>query len=683
MSPSRLAQPGPPNNGDELVPLPKRRSTLLTVCPYILIAEFCERLTFIGLATNLVMYLTRVMGEESGFAAIQINLFEGTCYLTPLLGAWLADSMWGRYKTIMVFSGIYFMGMVMLALTAAIPSLTPDPEHYPTLTQNAVLYTSLYIVALGTGGIKPNVSAFGADQFDESDPQDRKEKTSFFNWFYFFVNIGSLLAVTVIVWIQENISWAVGFAVPAACMGLAILTFLAGSPLYTHVAPTESPISRVFKVVWTAYKARGYQNIQYAPPDPEGTSTPLLGSAYGHGEYDNVNGGGGGNGHAVGGPNGEFSFPAVGGGGGGGVGRSGSAASLGGGLHKTASLQFLDKAAEVGMAGALPRFTQRQVEEVKLVIRMLPVFFATILYWTIYNQMGTFFVVQGSYMDRTVALPGGRSFVIPAASLAMINTLAVVLLIPVYDKGLAPLLRKLKRPIKLLQRIGWGLVVCVGAMLVAAAVEWYRLDIYHRSHPTTEGDLEHKTIVPMSVWWQIPQYLLVGLSEVFTSIGQLEFFYDQAPDVMRSCSMALQLLSVCVGSYLSGAVVYGITRFTAAHSPTGQGWLPKDLNEGRLDLFFLLLAALMALNLLLFLWVAMKYEYKAIEHVRRVAVRPTAVQRPPGWQPIPRAPVPVPGISPAHAIPGRPPLPSPSPVGLYGRSVTFMPKSPALPATRR
>ena len=73
-------------------------------------------------------------------------------------------------------------GMVLLAVSAWVPGLTPTPDAYPTPLQNGVLFSSLYIIALGTGGIKPNVSAFGADQFDESDPQDRREKNSFFNW---------------------------------------------------------------------------------------------------------------------------------------------------------------------------------------------------------------------------------------------------------------------------------------------------------------------------------------------------------------------------------------------------------------------------------------------------------------------------------------------------------------------
>ena len=76
-------------------------------------------------------------------------------------------------------------------------------------------------------------------------------------------------------------------------------------------------------------------------------------------------------------------------------------------------------------------------------------------------------------------------------------------------------------------------------------------------------------------------------AQVLASIGQLEFFYDQAPDVMRSCSMALQLLSVCIGSYLSGALVAAISSATYR---LGSDWLPQDLNYGRLDLFFLLLA---------------------------------------------------------------------------------------------
>lgn len=142
-------------------------------------------------------------------------------------------------------------------------------------------------------------------------------------------------------------------------------------------------------------------------------------------------------------------------------------------------------------------------------------------------------------------MPWGGSFTIPAASLAMVDTLSVVLLIPLYDGLFIPLMRRLGRPVTLLGRIGWGLVICAAAMFASAALERERLIMYHDKDLMSEPGAVGKwgRIVDLSVWWQAPQYLLVGLSEVFTSIGQLEFFYDQAPDVMRSCSMALQVPS--------------------------------------------------------------------------------------------------------------------------------------------
>jgi len=603
------------------------------------------------------------MGEDSGYAAVQVNLFEGTCYLTPLLGAWLADSLWGRYRTILVFSVIYFIGMVMLALSAFVPGLTPDPDVYPNPLQNAALYTSLYVVALGTGGIKPNVSAFGADQFDESVPADRKEKTSFFNWFYFSINLGSLLAVTVIVWIQENVSWAVGFAIPALCMALAVAVFIAGSGKYKHVEPSESPFTRVFHVVWAAFRARRASVATTSAQLPSDGNGGDFGIAAGRGAV-------------------TFSLPndsepgidenmplldaAI---------RSGSAE-----FHPSYSLPWLNAATQARAPGGARRFTRQQVEEVKLVIRMLPVFFTTILYWTIYMQMGSFFVVQGSRMNRIVSLPFGMgTFLIPAASLSVINTVAIVALIPMYDKLLVPFLRRIGRPMSLLRRIGWGLAVCVIAMVVASGVEGYRLRL------VDAGELMHGSgIVDISVWWQTPQYLLIGMSEVFTSIGQLEFFYDQAPDVMRSCSMALQLLSVCVGSYLSGAVVWATQAVTSAYDPEGDGWLPKDLNKGRLDLFFLFLSGLMFVNLALFVWVAASYEYKTVEHVKRAAPRIPSARRHAPPRP-PTAPMPSAAVSRAHPAAFRTEeagAESPMPQ-VYGRSVTFLPQTPNLPAPFR
>ena len=674
----------------------RRRSTLLSVCPFILANEFCERLAFYGLSTNLVIYLTRVMGEDAGFAAVQVSLFEGTCYLTPLLGAWLADSLWGRYRTILVFSLVYFVGMVMLALSAWIPGLTPPPDLYPSFLQNLALFGSLYVVALGTGGIKPNVSAFGADQFDVSHPSDRREKNSFFNWFYFSINLGSLLAVTVIVWVQENVSWAIGFAIPALCMALAVMVFVSGSGCYRHVAPSESPFSRVFSVIRSAWVIKS-DSSKLVRPGAEHQEGSYMVSGSGmiyrfNGEESADEG--------IADEGGYEASPYE---------RSYHGQQQPADMPSPQSFAWLDVAAQVPphLAMRVKRFTKEQVDEVKLVLRMLPIFLSTIMYWTVYMQMGSFFVMQGAHMDRNVQLPLGLgNLQIPAASLSMINTLAIVTLIPMYDKVLVPFLRSRGRPMTLLRRIGWGLVIAILAMSTAAIVEKYRLAAYRDGRilfsidSLSDGVLDNNRdtynsnrameVVDMSVWWQIPQYLLIGLSEVFTAIGQLEFFYDQAPDVMRSCSMALQLLSVCIGSYLSGAVVWVVQCITSSftdHQAAGGGWLPKDLNLGRLDLFFLLLAGLMTLNLVFFLWVAMAYEYKTVEHAVRV-YRPSAkpvLTTEPSLR-LPSAPVPSVRRSAAHptAFPGFPTVPeTPESPSAYGRSVTFLPQTPALPAPFR
>ncbi|KAF2938213.1 hypothetical protein DAI22_03g102200 [Oryza sativa Japonica Group] len=171
--------------------------------------ECCERLAYYGIAKNLVTYLKTNLHQGNLEAARNVTTWQGTCYLTPLIGALLADSYWGKYWTIAAFSAIYFIGLVALTLSASVPALQPPkcsgsicPEA--SLLQYGVFFSGLYMIALGTGGIKPCVSSFGADQFDDSDPADRVKKGSFFNWFYFCINIGAFVSGTVIVWIQDN-----------------------------------------------------------------------------------------------------------------------------------------------------------------------------------------------------------------------------------------------------------------------------------------------------------------------------------------------------------------------------------------------------------------------------------------------------------------------------------------------
>lgn len=149
--------------------------------------------------------------------------------------------------------------MCTLTLSASIPALKPVecvgslcPAATPA--QYAVFFFGLYLIALGTGGIKPCVSSFGADQFDDTDPKERVKKGSFFNWFYFSINIGAFISSSLLVWVQDNAGWGLGFGIPAIFMGIAIVSFFSGTPLYRFQRPGGSPITRVCQVFVASFR---------------------------------------------------------------------------------------------------------------------------------------------------------------------------------------------------------------------------------------------------------------------------------------------------------------------------------------------------------------------------------------------------------------------------------------------
>ena len=149
--------------------------------------------------------------------------------------------------------------MTLLTLSASVPGLKPTCYKEtnlcdPTFTQGAVTFLALYLIALGTGGIKPCVSSYGADQFDDADEAEKKHKSSFFNWFYFSINIGALIASSVLVWIQDNVGWGWGFGIPAAAMAIAVVSFFSGTRLYRNQKPGGSAITRVCQVLVASFR---------------------------------------------------------------------------------------------------------------------------------------------------------------------------------------------------------------------------------------------------------------------------------------------------------------------------------------------------------------------------------------------------------------------------------------------
>ncbi|KAL5580817.1 hypothetical protein UlMin_013259 [Ulmus minor] len=546
-------------------PADKTKTGTWKACPFILGNECCERLAYYGMSSNLVVYFKYHLNQHSETASRNNMNWGGTCYITPLIGAFVADSYLGRYWTIASFSIIYVIGMALLTMSASIPGMKPTchgkDNCHATDTQSALCYTALYLVALGTGGIKPCVSSYGADQFDDDDENEKKHKASFFNWFYLSINIGALIAFSVLVWVQENVSWGLGFGIPAVAMAVAVVSFFSGTRLYRYQKPGGSPLTRIAQVVVAALrkhrvKVPADKALLHETADAE---SAIKGSRK---------------------------------------------------LDHTDDLRFFDKAAVEVQSDNIKESvnpwrlcTVTQVEELKAIVRLLPIWATGIIFAAVTSQMGSLFVLQGETMNRHL---GSTSFEIPAATVSIFDTISVIIWVPIYDRILVPVARKYtghKNGITQLQRMGIGLLISIFAMLYAGALELIRLRIV-RQHNYYELDY----IPSISVFWQVPQYFIIGCAEVFIVIGQLEFFYEQAPDAMRSTCSALQLTTFALGSYLSSLLLTIVTKASTKHGKLG--WIPDNLNYGHLHYFYWLLAILSVLNLGAFLLIAKWYTYK-------------------------------------------------------------------------
>jgi len=271
--------------------------------------------------------------------------------------------------------------------------------------------------------------------------------------------------------------------------------------------------------------------------------------------------------------------------------------------------RFFDKAAVLAQSDKVKESTNpwrlctvTQVEELKSILRILPVWATGIIFSTVYGQMSTLFVLQGQTMDTRV---GNSTFKIPPASLSIFDTLSVIFWVPVYDRIIVPIATKFtgnKNGLTQLQRMGIGLFISIFSMVAAAILELIRLRMVRRHN---YYQLEE---IPMTIFWQVPQYFIIGCAEVFYFIGQLEFFYEQAPDAMRSFCSALSLTTVALGQYLSSLLVTIVTKISTRNG--SPGWIPDNLNFGHIDYFFWLLALLSVVNLIAFLVVSMLYTYK-------------------------------------------------------------------------
>lgn len=161
------------------------------------------------------------------FLQMHIGVATGPLWLPP------SFTCWSAVRT--------HMGLTLLTASVSFKYLRPPPCIYTssscseaTPVQNGLFFCSLYLIALGTGGHKPCIEAFGADQFDGEDPEENRYRSSFFNWWYFGQCFGALIALSVLLYVEDYIGWGVGFGIPTVAMALALSLFLYGSKFYRH-----------------------------------------------------------------------------------------------------------------------------------------------------------------------------------------------------------------------------------------------------------------------------------------------------------------------------------------------------------------------------------------------------------------------------------------------------------------
>ncbi|XP_023000481.1 protein NRT1/ PTR FAMILY 5.2-like [Cucurbita maxima] len=531
-------------------------------CSFIIVYEVLERMTFCGISSTLVIYLTTRLHQNIVNASNHVTNWVGVVWMTPVLGAYVADAYLGRFWTFLITSVVYLLGMSLLTMAVSLPMQKPPLFAQPTAghcdkpsTLHLALYFgALYIVAIGIGGTKPNISTIGADQFDDFHPKEKNQKISFFNWWMFGIFFGAFFANIILVYIQDNIGWTLGYGLPTAGLAIATAIFVAGIPFYRHKVPAGSPFTRMAKVIVAAINNR---------------KLPLPREAKELYEWDLEQ------------YTKKKKFR----------------------MEPTPTLSFLNKASiRTGSTHPWRLSTVTEVEETKQMIRMIPILIATFVPSITLAQVNTLFIKQGTTLDRKVG-----NFSIPPASLIAFVNISLLVSVILYDRIFVKIMRKFTknpRGITLLQRMGTGIVIHALIMFVSCLVERRRL-----AAAIEHGVVESGDQVPLSIFILLPQFILMGIANVFMEVSKVEFFYNQAPESMKSLGTSYSSTSIGVGNFLSSVLLKSVSDISSRHG--GKGWIINNLNTSHLDYYYAFFAILSCLNFIFFIVVSKYYVYKA------------------------------------------------------------------------
>ncbi len=491
---------------------------------YIVGNEACERFSFYGMRSILTLYMLSVLAMSESTVVTVEHLFNAGIYILPLIGAWLADRFFGRYRMILYVSLFYCVGHGVLATADLADSVE---------VRRWILFTGLFIIALGAGGIKPCVSAFVGDQVDETNS---RTMTRIYAAFYWSINLGSFFSFLVVPWVRQNWGYSWAFGIPGIFMAFATLIFWRGRHLYHHRPPAQplffpSLLTCVIHGAQTAELRYGRDAVQQTRQTLRavGTFARLLLIIFsitaivtvGISQLATVSGAG----EVI---SSLWSLVA-------------SLITL-----VTIALFILHSAAHRGANNLLGilgtriflgeepmrlRFHSARIAETYNLLRVLTVFLMIIPFWSLFDQTMSSWVLQGEKMQSLILFHGTKfHFSFGAEEMQSINPLFVMILVPLVTLFIYPHIGRWSSP---LRRMGCGIVLAGVSYLSVAAIQSFLDDN-----------------VQLSILWQCVPYLLLTTSEILVSTTGLEYAYTAAGPNLKSIVSGFWFLTSTLGNFL-------------------------------------------------------------------------------------------------------------------------------------
>ncbi|KFV62808.1 Solute carrier family 15 member 1, partial [Dryobates pubescens] len=362
---------------------------------FIIINEFCERFSYYGMKAVLILYFTYFLQWDDNLSTAIYHTFVALCYLTPILGALIADSWLGKFLTIISLSFVYTIGQAVVSVSSISELTDTNRDGSPDNMQLhiALAMTGLILIALGTGGIKPCVSAFGGDQFDDDQ---EKQRSSFFSVFYLSINAGSLIStiITPILRAEQcgihskQQCYPLAFGVPAALMAVSLIVFIAGSGMYKKSKPQGNIMIQVSKCIGFAIKNR-FQHRSLKFPKRK---------------------------------------------------------------------HWLDWASE--------KYDKRLIVQIKMVLKVLFLYIPLPMFWALFDQQGSRWTLQATTMDGSFV-----AIQIQPDQMQTVNPILIIIMVPVVDTVIYPLIKKCKINFTPLRKMTVGMFLAAMAFVAAALVQ--------------------------------------------------------------------------------------------------------------------------------------------------------------------------------------------------------------------